>query len=124
MTQTKNTRPTFNNLRAGDQVLVRGQGSGGNEDLAVTFLGFSDLTQYGAGGATFRNLKAVKKWHGCKTLKDIEAMQDRHAYGIGIYAWFEDSEGGETTRWSAYLFDGRWCLGTSADVCRLAAIED
>jgi hypothetical protein len=35
-----------------------------------------------------------------------------------VYAVFEDAEDGD--RWAAYLFKGKFCVGTSADRLELA----
>ncbi len=77
-----------------------------------TFRGFS-LNHSDA--PRWPELKAVYMTAGCTNLKGLEQWAD--SKGTGIYAVFED-EAGE--RWAAYLYKGRFCVGSSADRLELS----
>ncbi len=78
------------------------------------FVGF-ELTHNGTRFSTFKALKAET---GCRNLSELEALADSQD-NSSVYATFRDTEDGDT--WSAYLWQGRWRVGTSADVLQLAA---
>ena len=61
-------------------------------------------------------LKAVYMSAGCTNLKGLEAWAD--AKGVTVRAVFQDVEHGD--RWAAYLYKGRFCVGTSADRLELS----
>jgi hypothetical protein len=52
----------------------------------------------------------------CKNMKALEAWAN--AKGVTVYAVFEDVKDGD--RWAAYLWKGRFCVGSSADRLELA----
>ena len=47
----------------------------------------------------------------CTTLKGLETWAD--SKNVTVYAVFEDAEDGD--RWAAYLWKGKFCVGSSAD---------
>ena len=52
----------------------------------------------------------------CRNMQALEAWAD--VKGVTVYAMFEDAEEGD--RWAAYLWRGRFRVGTSADRLELA----
>lgn len=111
------TRKTFSNIKAGDILEV------GYRDYLDTckFLGFTNNDTKYSENPVFPTAKALLAHVKVKTFADLEAVQDAadKAYGYGhhFYARFEDQGNGDT--FSAYIFKGRWVLGSSADACKL-----
>jgi len=79
-----------------------------------TFLGFAVKHD---GEPRWSTLKEFKQAFQVSNLKNLEEAVEAKA--LGAYAVFRDTEDGDT--WSAYLWQGRWRVGTSADVLQLAA---
>lgn len=63
-------------------------------------------------GMNFSELKYLKQQFGVKNLKDLEFEIDRQELG-SVTAEFYDTEGGFF--WGAYLWNGAFRVGTSAD---------
>jgi hypothetical protein len=83
------------------------------------FLGFSDNVEKYSRTPAFNSLKDLKAAKGAKNAADLVALQDAAGeYGHGFYALFRDLEGDYV--WGAYLYNGRWSVGTSGDALKLA----
>ena len=77
------------------------------------FLGFSFKHD---GPIVAGTMKELKGQTGCSNLRELEALG---ALGeTGLYAVFRDVQDGD--RWMAYLWQGAWRVGTSADRLQLA----
>lgn len=107
---------TFRNIEAG---LVLKVGYGGNLD-ACEFLGFTDRNMQYSETPVYKNAAAMLKAEDCYSFKDLEAKNKTFKYGYYNYAVFKDVASGDVFR--AYLFEGRWSLGTSADRCQLESL--
>jgi hypothetical protein len=69
-------------------------------------------------GMNFSELKYLKQQFGVKNLKDLEFETDRQELG-SVTAEFYDTEG--EFFWGAYLWNGAFRVGTSADRLQLRA---
>lgn len=108
--------PTFRTLKRGDVIKMgyRGHEVAGNN----TFLGFSDVdNKYGndTSNLPFATLKEVHEKYNTRSIPKLEAAVDNLnlPYGQGIYAVFKDNE--SNVNWTAYIFEGSFCVGSSAD---------
>ena len=70
------------------------------------------FVHFKVGENTFSNLKLLKSAYGVSSLKDLEFETDRLEQGM-VTAEFYDNEG--EFFWAAYLYNGKFCVGTSAD---------
>ena len=70
------------------------------------------------GELKFDNLKVLKAHFGVKTLSELEFEIDRLELG-SVYAEFHNPEG--NYYWAAYLYNGSFRVGSSADKLVLAA---
>lgn len=110
------TKKTFRNIKAGDLLEV---GYRSHMD-PCTFLGFTDNTTKYSETPVFKTAKELLAFAKVTTFADLEKFQEAAGleYGHHFYAVFQDM----TTKdiFTAYLYDGRWSLGTSADRAKLA----
>jgi hypothetical protein len=108
----------FNTIKAGDIVDLETQSVFRDNK----FLGFTTVdTQYSE-DPVFKTLKEAKEAYGVRTNAELEEVGEDLGYGHSIYAIFETPDTrpgrGGTYTWGAYLFKGRWCAGSGADVIR------
>ena len=83
------------------------------------FLGFTDDTeQYGKGGVKFKTQKELLDFYKVSNLVDLEKLQDKKPYGYRSYMMFLSLE--DKDKWYAYLYKGKWCVGTSSDRLKVA----
>lgn len=104
------TKPTVSNLQCGQTV----QAGYKRRELLVDenfFFGFK------VDGQWFANLKQLKQFFGVKNLREIEFEADRLELG-SVTAEFRDVDG--EFLWGAYLWNGAFRVGTSADRLVLA----
>lgn len=104
------TKPTIANLESGQTV----QAGYKRRELLVDanfFFGFKVNDQW------FANLKQLKQFLGVKNLREIEFEADRLELG-SVTAEFRDVDG--EFLWGAYLWNGAFRVGTSADRLVLA----
>lgn len=85
-----------------------------------TFLGFSDVDNAYGDDLTnlpFKTLKEVHNKYGTRNVPALgAAIKDLDLpYGQGIYAVFENNHKGQQYAWAAYIFEGKFTVGTSAD---------
>ena len=111
------TRKTFSNIKAGDVLEV-----GYRKHLdTCKFLGFTNNDTKYSEKPVFSTVKELLAYIKVSTFADLERVQDAadKAYGYGhhFYAVFEDQGNGDV--FCAYIYKGRWVLGSSADVCKL-----
>ena len=102
-------------LKAGDVVTMTEYRSG--RQTTETFLGFTGIEDKYADTPQFNTLKEVKKFYGCTNASQIDALGDEfgYPYGHNVYACFESHrpvEDGGNFKWQAYLYEGRWVLGS------------
>ena len=105
------TKPTVANLVPGNVYnagYVRGQR---NFTDPNRFVGFK------VGELFFTNLKQLKAHFGVSNLRDLSFVTDRIEAG-SVTAEFYDCDG--EFFWAAYLYSGKFCVGTSADALKLA----
>lgn len=81
------------------------------------FLGFTTIDEKYSETPVFNTLKEVKEFYGVKNAREIDNLGIAHnlPYGHGVYACFknlddDEKHGGYT--WQAYLYEGRWVLGS------------
>jgi len=110
----------FNTIQAGDVVDLETQSAfRGNK-----FLGFTTVNTRYSEDPVFKNLKDAKAAYGVRTNAQLEEVGEELGYGHNVYAIFESPDEHpllgvvDTYIWGAYLFKGRWSLGTSADYIR------
>lgn len=106
----------FRNIVAGTSYMV---GYGGNLDRC-TFLGFTDRSEKYSEKPVHRNAEVMLEIEGCRSFTELEQKDRTYEHGFGIYAVFKDEANGDVFR--AYLYQGKWCLGTSADRCQIEAV--
>lgn len=109
-------KKTFANIQAGDTVKISYVHWGTVCDFQSEFLGFTSVDEKYSEKPVFNNLKAVKQHYNVKNAKQIESIHPE--YGHSVCAVFKDGN----QVWCAYLFEGKWCLGTSANAISLSAV--
>ena len=104
-------KPTVNNLECGN-VYRAGYVRRGidNRDLN-RFVGFK------VNGQFFTNLKQLKAHFGVTNLRELEFEADRLELGSITAEWFNTEE---RYFWGAYLWNGGFKVGSSADALKLA----
>jgi hypothetical protein len=111
-------RKTISNLKAGEVVLAGYKRNSFDSTDANRFVGFH------ANGAYFTKLQDVKEFYGARNLSDLEAkFNELHGPNNfrSVYAHFKNIE--ENYTWEAYLWQGCFRVGTSADRLSLANCE-
>lgn len=109
------TKHNFRSIKAGDVLEV---GYRGHLDRCE-FLGFtSNETKYSE-TPVFKTAKEMMDKVKVTTFAALEKFQNEQnlEYGHHFYAIFKDLKTNDV--FSAYLFKGRWSLGTSADAAKL-----
>ena len=105
------TKPTISNIEPGriyNAGYIRGERNFSDPNR---FVGFK------VGSLNFTNLKQLKQYFGVRNLRDLEFETDRIEAG-SVTAEFYDCNG--EFFWAAYLYNGKFCVGTSADALKLA----
>lgn len=100
------TKPSISNLQSGQTVQA---GYKRRDHLMADenfFFGFK------VDGQWFANLKQLKQFLGVKNLREVEFEADRLELG-SVTAEFRDVDG--EFLWGAYLWNGAFRVGTSAD---------
>lgn len=83
------------------------------------FLGFTDCTERYSSTPAFNSLPELKAAKGAKNAADLVKIQcETGEYGHHFYALFRDLEDGCV--WGAYLYNGRWSVGSSGDALKLS----
>jgi hypothetical protein len=105
-------KPTVANLISGN--VYRAGYKRGERDYTDSnrFLGFK------VGDCLFFNLKQLKAHFGVRNLRDLEFETDRIELGSVTAEWFNCDD---RYFWAAYLSNGTFCMGTSADKLTLSA---
>lgn len=99
----------FRTITAGDELVLKAQES----ETRVRFEGFTDWVDQYSETVAYPNWRAVADAKGIKSFKQLDAEQEKRAYGKNVYARFYDLDGKYT--FSAGRFNGRWCCGSGAD---------
>ena len=102
---------TVNNLSSGK--VCRAGYKRGERD----FTDDNQFVQFKVGELRFFTLAEVKKAFGVRNLKDLEFEIDRLELGSVYAEWVNCDEG---HHWSAYLWNGAFRCGSSADRLQLA----
>ena len=105
------SKPSVANLHSGQVVLA------GYKRRAL-WIDSNRFVHFKVGENTFSNLKLFKSAYGVSNLKDLEFEVERLDQGM-VTAEFYDNE--SEFFWAAYLYRGRFCVGTSADKLVLQA---
>lgn len=107
-------RPTVANLTAG--TVVRAGYVRGQRDMtdANRFIGFKVGDQY------FSKLKDLKEFFGAKNLKELEIKAGYQKLGP-VTAHFQNVSVADPYVWGAYLWEGSFRVGSSADRLSLKA---
>lgn len=118
-------KASLKTLKAGDQIKMTAVHMGRASEFDAVFLGFSDDQQkYGEPGPAFASFEALKKAKGYASFSAMDRAQEEanREYGYGIYAWFQEADAdGRVHTFSAYRYEGRWAIGSSADRISLEA---
>jgi len=110
MNQTQ-TKTTVSNLKVG-KVYQAGYISRGNDNrTANRFVGFRVNGQY------FNQLKTLKQFYGVRNLRDLEFEVDRLEHGSIPCEWYDCED---EFHWAAYLWSGKFCVGSSGDALKVA----
>lgn len=105
-------KPTVSSIKAGFKVQAGYKRRGAALLDPQQFLGFK------VDGAWFANLSQLKQFFGVRNLREVEFEADRLNLG-SVTAEFRDVDG--EFLWGAYLWEGSFRVGTSADRLVLAA---
>ena len=103
---------TINNLSSGK--VCRAGYKRGDRD----FTDLNRFVQFKVGETYFFTLAEVKKALGVTNLRDLEAKLDERELG-SVYAQWANCESGYF--WAAYLYNGSFRVGSSADRLTLSA---
>ena len=103
---------TVNSLSSGQ--IVRSGYKRGDRD----FTDLNRFVQFKVGETYFFTLAEVKKALGVTNLRDLEAKLDERELG-SVYAQWANCESGYF--WAAYLYNGSFRVGSSADRLTLTA---
>jgi hypothetical protein len=106
---TTPVRPTVANLRAGNVVragYVRGQRDMTDDNR---FIGFKVGEQY------FSKLQDLKEFFGVRNLRELEFEADRLQQFGSVIAEFQNVSDNDAYFWGAYLWEGSFRVGSSAD---------
>jgi hypothetical protein len=112
---TTTVRPTVANLRAGDVVragYVRGQRDMTDDNR---FIGFKVGEQY------FSKLQDLKEFFGVRNLRELEFEADRLQQFGSVIAEFQNVSDNDAYFRGAYLWEGSFRVGSSADKLTLKA---
>jgi len=102
-------KKTVSNLVAG-QVIKAGYVRGKRDMTDVNrFVGFK------VGDLYFSKLKDLKEFFGVRNLRDLEFEADRQEQYGSITAEFQNVSDKDPYFWGAYLWNGSFRVGTSAD---------
>lgn len=82
------------------------------------FLGFTAMSD--PNHIAFETLAEVKDYYGVRSQRALEELERNDVNGTySVYAQFRNlnpsEDEGEGYVWGAYLFNGRWAIGSSAD---------
>jgi hypothetical protein len=110
--ETTVTKPTVNNLSSGQ--IVRAGYKRGDRD----FTDDNRFVQFKVGDARFFTLAEVKKALNVTNLRDLEAEADKRELGSVYAEWFSCED---NFFWCAYLWNGAFRVGSSADRLTLSA---
>ena len=102
---------TINNLSSGQ--IVRAGYKRGERD----FTDDNQFVSFTIGGHSFFDLKQIKGFLGVSNLRDLETKADELELGSVYAEWINCDEG---HHWSAYLWNGAFRCGSSADRLTLA----
>jgi hypothetical protein len=111
MMNERTMKKTISNLYSGE-VVNAGYKRGGLD--ANRFVGFT------VGSLHFNNLRDLKDYFGVPNLRSLEFEIDRQEFG-SLTAEFQCVSEQDPYFWSAYLWDGAFRVGTSADRLALSA---
>lgn len=111
----------MNSIKRGDIIGIEDSA----DTIVVKFEGFSDDSEkYGEGGWKFKTLSDAMKHFNVKNASALENAFKDMQYGYGCYAIFSYVDGydfGE--EFTAYLFKGRWSLGSGASSFKMYRAE-
>jgi hypothetical protein len=100
------TKPTVTNIKAGAEILAGYKRRNNDFVDPQRFLGFK------YNGLWFSDLRTLKEFMGVKNLREVEFEADR-LEGGSVTAEFRDADA--DFLWGAYLWNGAFRVGTSAD---------
>lgn len=112
----RKTRISVATLKAGNIAMVGYKGW----HTKNVFLGLTDNSEKHSTKPRFKCLRELKQHCKVRSAKELEKLEQKKGYGYSFYAVFMDMECGQI--WTAYLFEGRWSVGTSADALQIREI--
>ena len=114
---TTSVRPTVANLIPKTFV------NAGYTRRGIKMLDLNQFHGFKVGELRFATAKNLKEFFGVRNLKELEFELDRLEMGTCTieFECIEDRYT-ENWRWAAYLYNGAFCVGTSADKLKLEAV--
>lgn len=110
-------------LRPGDDATATVRG----DDDTWWFLGFSGVEEKYDEEPRFESLENVRRRYGCHRREALEYLGECRGlpYGHGVRAVFDaEPDTAGAYKFAAYLFEGRWVVGSSADpITRLRKVR-
>lgn len=115
-------------LKAGQKLRIVSEGFINVHEFETQFLGFSDHKVKYSEQPVFKSWSEVKTEYGIRTIPQLEAKFEsmKLEYGQGIYAIFKDppsEEYPEGMVWAAYIYNGRFALGSGAQRFSITLLE-
>ena len=105
------TKTTISNIQPDQQVVA------GYKRSSREFFSLNAFVCFRAAEQKFYSLAQLKDYFGVRNLRDLEFENDRIGYE-SVKAEFKDLD--EDFTWSAYLFNGGFKVGSSADALKFA----
>ena len=107
-----------NMLRRGMTLQMKYRGK--PHEAWVEVVGFSDNKQkYGESGVVYTSVKEMLAANNVRSLRELEELDDQNEYGYHHYLILRDlTEDVVTIKdniFNAYIYKGRWAVGSSAD---------
>lgn len=85
-------------------------------------LGFTDHSEQYSEKPKFNSVKELYSHEGVTSLAELNKEQDNRPYGHNNYMVCKDLKDGDV--FTAYLYKGRWSVGTGADPLSMVRIEE
>lgn len=105
---------TISNIKAGQVVSAGYRYRGTNSMDNNRFIGFK------VGDLYFSKLQDLKEYYGVSNLRQLELKVEEDCLQVSVTAEFQNVSSADPYLWGAYLWEGCFRVGTSADRLTLA----
>lgn len=114
-------------LKQGDIFMASYSSTNQGADV-YKFLGITDdSTKYGdqfkkQGKVAYKSVKDCLIANNVKSLKELQALQDKNEYGFQSYLCVQDLDSNDKGAWF-YLYKGRWSRGSGAEALSFTLLK-